>query len=113
MKRDFEDYMNEEFLDSDIISYWNEYCELNCYYEYIIHPMCEFGELVGDSFSEIFPRLCDNFTLDDRYFKEDHFGISSYQTARDAVKDIYIADMEEFMIDCHNDEISDWLEEEE
>lgn len=113
MKRTFEQYMNDEFLDSDILQYWNEYCELNCYYEDVIHPMYEFGELVGDSFTDIFPRLYDNFTLEDRYFKEDHFGITSYQTARDAVKEIHISEMEEFMTNRHYDVISDWIEEED
>lgn len=113
MKKSFEDYMNDEFLDSDILNYWNEYCELNCYYEDVIHPMYEFEDLMGNSFSEIFPRLADNFTLDDRYFREDHFGISSYQTARDAVLTINISDMENFMIEHYPDDISDWLEEEE
>lgn len=111
MKRDFENYMMDEFLDEDILNYWNEYCELNCYYEDAIHPMYEFSELVGDSFANIFPRLCDNFTLDDEYFKEDHFGISSYQTAADAVKDIYISEMQEFMLEHHYDVIADWVEE--
>ena len=112
MKKSFEDYMNEEFLDEDIINYWNEFCEQNCYYEDIIHPMWEFGELMGDSFAEIFPKLEDNFTLDDEYFKDDIYTIASYQTAKDAILAIDIADMEEFMINHHSDIISDWMTEE-
>lgn len=109
MTMTFERYMYRNFKYTDIINYWNEYCELNNFYEDVIHPMYEFNEYFGDSFMSIFPRLEDNFTLDDEYFKEDHFGISSYQTAEDALLSVNISELENFMLGHYTDIISDWI----
>lgn len=109
----FERYMYRNFDYADIINYWNEYCELNGNHEDVIHPMYEFGEVVGDSFADIFPRLEDNFCLDDAYFREDHFGISSYQTADDVLLNINVSELEDFMISRHTDLVADCVSEEE
>lgn len=111
MKRTFENYMCEEILDVDIIGYWNEYCELNCYFDKIIHHMNYFSDIVGNSFIDIFPRLDTKFTLKDAYFTYQD-KISSYST-EEAVNRVCISEMEEFMLEHHNDVLTDWLEEED
>ena len=52
----------------DIMGVWSDICDDNFYYDDKIYDMCDFEELNGDSFQDIFPKLMPEFDLCDDYF---------------------------------------------
>ena len=51
----------------------NEYCEVNGYSDDVVEVMDNFEEILGDSFSEIYPRLGE-FDMNDDFFWFDGYG---------------------------------------
>ena len=72
------DILNKIYQDGDIsaielLDLHNEYCEVNESVDDMIEFMDEFESLLGDSFSEIYPRLGE-FDINDDFFWFDEGG---------------------------------------
>lgn len=65
----FIEFIRDNYSRSDIINFWNKYCEAESNEEQIIYPMEQFTATFGDSFQQIFPRII-RFSVDDKYFQE-------------------------------------------
>lgn len=72
------DILNKIYQDGDISStelldLHNEYCEVNENFDDVVEFMDEFESLLGDSFSEIYPKLGE-FDINDDFFWFDECG---------------------------------------
>ena len=70
----FIEFIRDNYSRSDIINFWNKYCEAEDNEEEIVHPMEQFVATFGDSFQQIFPRII-RFSVDDKYFQETDNGL--------------------------------------
>ena len=70
----FIEFIRDNYSRSDIINFWNKYCEAEGNEEQIIYPMEQFVATFGDSFQQIFPRII-RFSVDDKYFQETDNGL--------------------------------------
>ena len=70
----FTEFIRDNYISTDIINFWNKYCEAEDNKEEIIHPMEQFTATFGDSFQQIFPRII-RFSVDDKYFQETDNGL--------------------------------------
>ena len=68
------EFIRDNYSRSDIINFWNKYCEAEGNEEQIIYPMEQFVATFGDSFQQIFPRII-RFSVDDKYFQETDNGL--------------------------------------
>ena len=77
-KKTWAEFIRDNYSRSDIISFWNKYCEAENISSEIIYPMEQFTATFGDSFQIIFPKLIE-FSTYDKYFRESDNGfIYSY-----------------------------------
>ena len=67
-------FIRDNYSRSDIINFWNKYCEAENKPSEIIYPMQQFTATFGDSFQQIFPRII-RFSVDDMYFQETDNGL--------------------------------------
>ena len=67
-------FIRDNYSRSDIINFWNKYCEAENKPSEIIYPMEQFTATFGDSFQQIFPRII-RFSVDDKYFQESDNGL--------------------------------------
>ena len=67
-------FIRDNYSRSDIINFWNKYCEAENKPSEIIYPMEQFTATFGDSFQQIFPRII-RFSVDDKYFQETDNGL--------------------------------------
>ena len=70
----FTEFIRDNYSRSDIINFWNKYCEAENKPSEIIYPMEQFTATFGDSFQQIFPRII-RFSVDDKYFQETDNGL--------------------------------------
>lgn len=70
----FIEFIRDNYSRSDIINFWNKYCEAENKPSEIIYPMEQFVATFGDSFQQIFPRII-RFSVDDKYFQETDNGL--------------------------------------
>ena len=70
----FIEFIRDNYSRSDIINFWNKYCESKNNVGEIIYPMEQFTAICGDSFQDIFPRII-RFFVDDMYFKKTNTGL--------------------------------------
>ncbi|MCI6456691.1 MAG: hypothetical protein MSA56_03155 [Clostridium sp.] len=70
----FTEFIRDNYSRSDIINFWNKYCESEDNEEEIVYPMEQFVATFGDSFQQIFPRII-RFSVDDKYFQETDNGL--------------------------------------
>lgn len=70
----FIDFIRDNYSRSDIINFWNKYCESEDNEEQIVYPMEQFTATFGDSFQQIFPRII-RFSVDDKYFQKTDNGL--------------------------------------
>ena len=70
----FIEFIRDNYSRSDIINFWNKYCESEDNEEQIVYPMEQFVATFGDSFQQIFPRII-RFSMDDKYFQETDNGL--------------------------------------
>ena len=70
----FIEFIRDNYSRSDIINFWNKYCEAENNEEEIVYPMEQFVATFGDSFQQIFPRII-RFSVDDKYFQETDNGL--------------------------------------
>lgn len=70
----FTEFIRDNYSRSDIINFWNKYCEAKDNEEEIVYPMEQFVATFGDSFQQIFPRII-RFSVDDKYFQETDNGL--------------------------------------
>ena len=70
----FIEFIRDNYSRSDIINFWNKYCEAEDTPSEIIYPMEQFVATFGDSFQQIFPRII-RFSVDDKYFQETDNGL--------------------------------------
>lgn len=68
------EFIRDNYSHSDIINFWNKYCEAENKPSEIIYPMEQFTATFGDSFQQIFPRII-RFSVDDMYFQEADNGL--------------------------------------
>ena len=72
------EFIRDNYSRSEIINFWNKYCEAEAIPSEIIYPMEQFTATFGDSFQIIFPKLRE-FSIQDKYFRESDNGfIYSY-----------------------------------
>ena len=65
----FIEFVKDNYSRTNIISFWNKYCESEGNKKGIIYPMEQFTAMFGDSFQDIFPRIII-FSANDKYFRE-------------------------------------------
>ena len=65
----FIEFIRDNYSRSDIINFWNKYCEAEDNEEQIVYPMEQFVAMCGDSFQDIFPKII-RFSVDDMYFTD-------------------------------------------
>ena len=70
----FIEFIRDNYIRTDIINFWNKYCEAENKPSEIIYPMEQFVATFGDSFQQIFPRII-RFSVDDKYFQETDNGL--------------------------------------
>lgn len=70
----FIEFIRDNYSRTDIINFWNKYCEAENKPSEIIYPMEQFTATFGDSFQQIFPRII-RFSVDDEYFQETDNGL--------------------------------------
>ena len=70
----FIEFIRDNYSHTDIINFWNKYCEAEDNEEEIVYPMEQFVATFGDSFQQIFPRII-RFSVDDKYFQETDNGL--------------------------------------
>lgn len=70
----FIEFIRDNYSRSDIINFWNNYCEAEDTPSEIIYPMEQFTATFGDSFQQIFPKII-RFSVDDMYFQETDNGL--------------------------------------
>lgn len=70
----FTEFIRDNYSRSDIINFWNKYCESEDNEEEIVYPMEQFVATFGDSFQQIFSRII-RFSVDDKYFQETDNGL--------------------------------------
>ena len=70
----FIEFIRDNYSRTDIINFWNKYCEAENKPSEIIYPMEQFTATFGDSFQQIFPRII-RFSVDDMYFQETDNGL--------------------------------------
>ena len=70
----FIEFIRDNYIRTDIINFWNKYCEAEDNEEEIVYPMEQFVATFGDSFQQIFPRII-RFSVDDKYFQETDNGL--------------------------------------
>lgn len=68
------EFIRDNYSHSDIINFWNKYCEAENKPSEIIYPMEQFTATFGDSFQQIFPRII-RFSVDDMYFQKADNGL--------------------------------------
>lgn len=66
-------YQDGDISNSELLDLHNEYCEVSGDSDDMVELMDEFESLLGDSFSEIYPRLGE-FNIDDEFFWFDGYG---------------------------------------
>lgn len=66
-------YQDGDISTSELLDLHNEYCEVGGDSDDMIELMDNFEELLGDSFSEIYPRLGE-FNMNDDFFWFDGYG---------------------------------------
>ena len=70
----FIEFIRDNYSRSEIINFWNKYCEAENKPSEIVYPMEQFTATFGDSFQQIFPRII-RFSADDKYFQETDNGL--------------------------------------
>ena len=70
----FIEFIRDNYSRSEIINFWNKYCESKDNKENIVYPMEQFVATFGDSFQQIFPRII-RFYMDDKYFQKTDNGL--------------------------------------
>ena len=70
----FIEFIRDNYSRSEIINFWNKYCESKDNKENIVYPMEQFVATFGDSFQQIFPRII-RFSVDDKYFQKTDNGL--------------------------------------
>ena len=70
----FIEFIRDNYSRSEIINFWNKYCESKDNKENIVYPMEQFVATFGDSFQQIFPRIL-KFSMDDKYFQKTDNGL--------------------------------------
>lgn len=71
---DYCEFIRDNYSRTDIINFWNKYCEAEDNEEEIVYPMEQFTATFGDSFQQIFPKII-RFSMDDKYFQETDNGL--------------------------------------
>lgn len=66
-------YQDGDISTSELLDLHNEYCEVSGDSDDMVEFMDNFEELLGDSFSEIYPRLGE-FDMNDEFFWFDGYG---------------------------------------
>ena len=101
----FIEFIRDNYSRSDIINFWNKYCESENNEEQIIYPMEQFTATFGDSFQQIFPRII-KFSVDDMYFQETDNGlIFTYADESHVLeKVINLADLLPWLVENPQDE---------
>ena len=94
----------------DVVSLWREYCLKQQYYDDIYEDMCEFDDLHNGMTPLQVAKLVyrQDFNPDADYYKETIWGVTSFDTAEDCVKDMDIKAMIGYIV--RND---DWLYDED
>lgn len=107
----------DNMTDSELIKLHNSYCNTNRYDDDFIYSMSEFDDIEdGRKPSEIAGDLCSDFSINDRYFYSDCYGLHSFNYAGDAVDNvIFVNDIIRYMINSYdyleNDDIIDAVDE--
>jgi len=107
----------DNMTDSELIKLHNSYCDTNCYTDDFIYSMSEFDDIEdGRTPSEVAGDICSDFSINDRYFYSDCYGLHSFNYAGDAVNNvIFIHDIIRYMINSYdyleNDDIIDAVDE--
>lgn len=70
-------YQDGDISNSELIDLHNEYCEVNEKVDDRVEFMDDFESLLGDSFSEIYPRLGEFNTSDDFFWFDGYGKITS------------------------------------
>ena len=86
--------------DSTIVCVWNEYCDSVKYYDDRIYFMGDLDDLFyGCSASDLLRALDSDFSLNDDYFRETIYGLSSFDCVLDYID---LDDLADYIVE--NDE---------
>lgn len=111
--------LEEDVAEWELVSVYNEYCEANNYYEERIYSMDEIDDLLcGLKPSEVLNAVGEDFNLNDKYFKENIYGLESSDYPEDDWIDKeeiakYVDDNDDYLYCTALKEILDYWEDEE
>lgn len=103
----------ENLTENELVDVWNEYCDINSYYDDKICYMDWLDEdLQNKTPTQIIDMIDNDFSLRDNYYKYTIYGIESFDDASDVV---YFDDLANYILDndedFDNDEIREFLDE--